>query len=319
MSEKKRQRAPRSDKGKKRPKVADISSKRLISLVPTDWLRWVMQMPNIKALEVLDADFQWISRHSDALIKAHTPELGEFLVLNELQLHYTDKMPARMRAYTGLAREKSGLPVYPILINILQPSKGVVILDRYEEEFLGKKAVQEYAVINLWEVDAQIAFVQKPLLPFVPIMKGGDDKNVITRALHELRADEKLKELEMTLAFFATFVLSSPLIQQIMRWDMVVLRESPWYQEILTEGHELGFGEGHGVGFEEGRKQALEEGRLAAARLVLQILEHRFGEMPEEVVEHLDTLSIPALESLSRVALSATDLETFQAHPLLAS
>ena len=36
--------------------------------------------------------------------------------------------------------------------------------------------------------------------------------------------------------FFATFVLESKLVQQIMRWDMAVLRESPCYQEIVNEG-----------------------------------------------------------------------------------
>ena len=31
-------------------------------------------------------------------------------------------------------------------------------------------------------------------------------------------------------------MLESELVQQIMRWDMAVLRESPWYQEIVNEG-----------------------------------------------------------------------------------
>jgi predicted transposase YdaD len=31
-------------------------------------------------------------------------------------------------------------------------------------------------------------------------------------------------------------VLESQLVQQIMRWDMAVLRESPWYQEIEQRG-----------------------------------------------------------------------------------
>ena len=306
MSEKKRKRATRSDKGKKRPKVADISSKRLINLVPTDWLRWATELPDIQAIEVIDADFQWISRHSDAVVRAQTPDLGEFLVLNEVQLRYTDKMPARMGAYTGLAREKFGLSVYPILINLLPSNENTEILDRYQEEFLGKKALQEYHVINLWEVDAQLAFSQKPLLPFVPIMKGGDDQKLIQQALNELRADDKLQELEMTLAFFASFVLESKIIQQIMRWDMIVLRESPWYQQILSEGRQIE------------REEAMERERQAAFRHVLQILEHNFGEMPQEVTASLQAQGTAALETLLGVALSVANLEEFKEHPLLA-
>jgi predicted transposase YdaD len=52
-------------------------------------------------------------------------------------------------------------------------------------------------------------------------------------------SSEQLSQLETVLAFFATFVLDSALVQQIMRWDITVLRESPWYQQILREGEAL--------------------------------------------------------------------------------
>jgi len=71
------------------------------------------------------------------LVKAHHPGLGEFLILNELQLRYTGKLPLRMRAYAGLAAEKYDLPVYPVLVNILPPSGNVTIQTRYESSFMG--------------------------------------------------------------------------------------------------------------------------------------------------------------------------------------
>jgi predicted transposase YdaD len=46
----------------------------------------------------------------------------------------------------------------------------------------------------------------------------------VRRALQVLRTNEQLSELEPLLAFFATFVLETRLVQQIMRWDMAVLR-----------------------------------------------------------------------------------------------
>jgi predicted transposase YdaD len=36
-------------------------------------------------------------------------------------------------------------------------------------------------------------------------------------------------------------VLESELVQQIMRWDMAILRKSPWYQEIEQRGRREGF------------------------------------------------------------------------------
>lgn len=59
---------------------------------------------------------------------------------------------------------------------------------------------------------------------------------VISEALQILRADEELNKLETILAFFATFVLDTALVQDIMKWDMAVLRESPWYTEIDQRG-----------------------------------------------------------------------------------
>ncbi|GAB1541377.1 hypothetical protein NUACC21_40480 [Scytonema sp. NUACC21] len=218
---------------------ADISTKKLISLAPDNWIKWVTQIPNIVAGEVLNSEFQWISRESDVLIRAQSPEYGEFLVLNELQLRYKANMPQRMRAYTALAEEKYGIPTYPVLINILKDTEGEIeIPTRYESNFAGLQARQDYRVINLWEVDVELVFQQPlpSLLPFVPILKGGGEEFAIQQALQLLRQDEQLNQLETVLAFFASFVIDTALVQQIMRWDMAVLRESPWYQQIVEQG-----------------------------------------------------------------------------------
>jgi len=222
-------------------KAADISTKRLISLAPQNWVKWVTQIPDIVTGEIINSEFQWISRESDVLVKAVSPQYGEFLVLNELQLRYKPEMPKRMRAYAALAEEKFNLPTYPVLINILKESD-VLIPTRYESVFADLQARQDYRFINLWEVDVEIAFTQPvtSLLPFVPILKGGAQASTVQRALQILRADEQLSQLETVMAFFATFVLDSALVQQIMRWDMAVLSESPWYQQILREGEKRG-------------------------------------------------------------------------------
>ncbi|GAX41514.1 hypothetical protein NIES4075_24870 [Tolypothrix sp. NIES-4075] len=223
------------------PKPADTSTKKLISLAPDNWIRWVTNIPNIRAGEILSGEFQWISRESDVLIRATSPEYGEFLILNELQLRYSSKMPRRMRSYAALAEEKYELPTYPVLINILQTTD-VEIPTNFTSNLAGLRATQDYRVINLWEVDVSIPFQQPlpSLLPFVPILKGGNDESIIREALQVLRRDEQLNQLETVLAFFATFVLESALVQDIMRWDMGVLHESPWYQQILREGEARG-------------------------------------------------------------------------------
>lgn len=221
-------------------KRADVSTKKLISLAPDNWVKWVTQIPDIVAREILDSEFQWISRESDVLIRAESQQYGKFLVLNELQLRPSLRMPRRMRAYAALAEEKYQLPTYPVLINILKINDQE-IPHQFVSNIAGLQARQDYRVINLWEVDVNIVFNQPlpSLLPFVPILQGGENEST-REALQILRADEQLNQLETVLAFFATFVLESTLVQEIMRWDMAVLRESPWYQEIEQRGVERG-------------------------------------------------------------------------------
>ncbi|MEB3233701.1 MAG: Rpn family recombination-promoting nuclease/putative transposase [Leptolyngbyaceae bacterium] len=263
-------------------KAADIGSKRLVSLDPDNWVKWVTQQNNVVAQEILSSDFQWVSRESDVLVKVHSPTVKTFLVLSELQLRYTKWMPRRMRAYAALAEERYDCPVYPVLINILPPASTVKIASHYQSEVLGLTARQDYRVINLWEIDADLVF-QTPLpslLPFVPVLRGGNDESRIRMALQELRTDERLNELEPLLAFFATFVLDSPVVRQIMRWDMVVLRESPWYQEILQEG------------LDQGSKRE-------AIALVSRLLVRRVGIEALEWQERLEVLTLEQLETLA--------------------
>jgi predicted transposase YdaD len=272
-------------------KKADIGGKRLLGLAPDTWAQWVTQQPDVVMREMLGSEFQWVSRENDVLMKVYSPTWGEFLILTELQLRYAIKMPLRMRAYIALAEEKYGLPVFPVLVNILPPSKNTEIPDRFESNFLGIQSRQDYCVINLWEVDVETVFERSlnTLLPFVPILKNGGDPNTIGRALTELQHNEELVELESLLGFFASFVLDTELVRQIMRWDMTVLRESPWYQEIRQEGK--------------------QEGELTFA---LRLITRRFGSIAPDQEIKIRNLSLPQLEELGEALLDfsqASDLE----------
>ena len=269
---------------------ADIGSKRLISLAPNAWVQWVTNIPDAIARNILDAEFQWLSRESDVLVKAYSPEHGEFLVLNELQSQYTSRMPRRMRAYAALAQEKYNLPVYPVLVNIFQPEEIVTIPTRYESNFMGLIARQDYRVINLWEVDVELAFGPSltPLLPFVPVLKGGDDESVVVRAVTALRADEQLQELENLLGFFACSVFDVARVREILRFDMAILQKSPLFQQMA-------------------REQRQEEN----LRVLLRLIQRRFGEIPVTIQANLQRLNIEQLDELLDVLFTVNSLDEF--------
>ncbi|KAI9129776.1 DUF4351 domain-containing protein [Acaryochloris sp. CCMEE 5410] len=283
------------------PKVSDIGGKRLLGLAPDAWAQWVTQQADVVALEILGSEFQWVSRENHVLMKAESPIHGKFLILTELQLRYTDKMPLRMRAYAALAQESYGLPVYPVLVNILPHSTQVVVEDRFESNFLGLQARQDYYVINLWDIEAELVFERSldTLLPFVPILKNGGNQQTVRRALEQLQLNEELVELESLLGFFASFVLDTELVRQIMRWDMTVLRESPWYQEIRQESLQ--------EGREEGREEGEQTGALREAQsLVLRQLNRRIGDISPELRSQLQSLSLEQLETLGEALLDFT-------------
>ena len=80
---------------------------------------------------------------------------------------------------------------------------------------------------------------------------------------------------------------------------MTVLRESPWYNEILQEG------------LQKGHQEGRQEGELL---LVLRLLTRRFGLLSEQRTEQIRQLSVPQLEDLGEALLdfeSMTDLEQY--------
>ncbi|QDZ41527.1 DUF4351 domain-containing protein [Euhalothece natronophila Z-M001] len=80
-----------------------------------------------------------------------------------------------------------------------------------------------------------------------------------------------------------------------MRWDMAVLRESPWYQQILKEGIQGGRQEGE-------------------VQLVLRLLKRRFGVLDKGLQQQIQRLSVEQLEALAEELLdfsTVQDLETW--------
>ena len=80
---------------------------------------------------------------------------------------------------------------------------------------------------------------------------------------------------------------------------MTVLRESPWYQEILKEGLETGEKLGFKQGFEEGFKQGFEQGfKQGELSLILRQIHRRFREIESNLELKIRGLAIPELEAL---------------------
>lgn len=292
-------------------KPVDIGSKRLVRLTTIPWVRWLTGDETAQVVDMLPGEFQWMSRANDILLKLSSKRHGQFLLLNEMQLRPDPNMPLRIRAYAGLAEEHFHLPIYPVVINILPPTTKDPILNQYHSEFMGILAHQDYQVINLWEVDANIVFEQglTTLLPFVPILKGGEKEQVVRQAVRELRANETLAEFESLLALFATFVLRLEKVVELMRWDMTILRESPWVGDIWKEAEEGGMQKGLQQGLQQGLEQGLEKGlEKGMEEMVLLYLVQRFGNLPPQLVTRIEALTPTELRPFAQFVFAASSL-----------
>ena len=100
--------------------------------------------------------------------------------------------------------------------------------------------------------------------------------------------------------------MSAERVRQIVRWEMAVLRESPWYQEIVQEGLQQGL--------QEGLQQGVQQGLVEA---VLHLLRTRF-DLSDSAVEslamHLQKVSeAEVLRQLLVDAASTESMDEFQA------
>ena len=291
---------------------ADQGSKWLIGASPEAWAQWALDDPAVQVETQLSTEFQHLTRLSDSLLRVSRGK-ETFLVLTEVQLRPDRRMPRRMRAYAALAEEKYDLLVYPIVFQLL-PVGGIVALPAsYHSELLGLMAHQDYRVIKAWEIEAETVLAEEnlALLPFVPLMAGADE-GVIRRGVSLLRARQADERLETILGLFASFVLDIETIQQIVRWDMNILRESPWYQEILEEGLKQGREEGREEGREKGREEGILQGQREAILNFLRIRFYLQTEANDTLAKRLEQIqSVAALQTLVVAAAEAETLANF--------
>ncbi len=269
---------------------SDITSKRLIAINPDEWVRWASGLTDVAGCELVSGEFQFVRRFTDTLVLVRYSSVGEFLALFEIQTFYTPAMPNRMRTYAALASEVYRMPVFPVLINI--KPYGKPIPTRFESEFLGLTARQDYRVINLWEIDAE-EILRKDLwglMPLLPTMRGANEQ-LIEKAKARIVLDTELQltkiadELEFALALFTEAFFGKQTALKIFGGKMLeIISQTSMYQEILSRGRE-----------EEVRK------------ILLKLLTKRFGEIDSETEESINELSIEQAENLAEAIF---DLET---------
>ncbi len=294
----------------KRTKKADTSGKRTIHLYAQAWAELVSKRAQLEIEAELSGEFQIITRATDVLLRVRDSNGHQFLVLIELQLRYDANMPRRLVAYAALAREKYKLEVYVAVIYLLEPPPQSVLAQQFHSEFMGQTAHQDFDVIRIWDLAAAdvLAVGNPALLPFVPLMRGGATIETLQACVERIRQEPEVEELEVLLAAFASFVLDTETVKQILRWNMKIIHESPLYKELFKD-YEQGLADGLTRGREEGR----EEGRDAVLFTLRHFVAYRFHVALDHFDAQFQKLDLEAIKQLTKITLDVATLAEFEA------
>ena len=150
----------------------------------------------------------------------------------------------------------------------------------------------------MWEENPELFLNDPALLALAPLTATTQPQALLEQVVVKVNQLElrQRPEISAYTQILAGLKYNQDLIRQLFREGM--MRESVIYQEILAEGEQRGEQRGR----EEGRKA---EGQL----LILRQLTRQVGELPQEVLDRIETLSLEQLENLGEALLD------FQAMP----
>ena len=281
----------------------DTGGKHTIHLYARAWAEWIVDRQQLAVTAELSGEFQFITRATDVLLRVKSEQEGEFLSLTDLQLNYDANMARRLAAYAALAREKYRLEVHVAVVYLRPPPKGTILVEAFHSKFMGQTAHQDFQVVRLWELDAEAALAlgNPALIPFIPLMYGGNTEQMLRRCIAKVHEEPNAQELEMALAMFASIVMKEGLVKQIVGWSMNILKESPLYQELTALARE--------EAYEEGREEGREEGGLA---VLCSFIKFRYN-IPEDYFDdRLQNLDLAKIKQLTDLVAQTATLTEFE-------
>ncbi|PHJ64501.1 hypothetical protein VF03_28840 [Nostoc linckia z2] len=217
----------------------------------------------------------------------------------QTKLESTPPLPLRMLDYWVRLYRLYRLPITQVVVLLLPPAPETIIETAFEFE----TTRHEYRVICMWEEDPELFLNDQALLPLAPLTATTQPQALLQQVVAKVNQIEPTQRPEISTytQILAGLKYKKDLIRQLFREGM--MRESVIYQEILAEGEQRGEQRGR----EEGRKV---EGQL----LIVRQLTRRVGELPQEVIEQIQSLSLEQLENLGEALLdfqAIADLETW--------
>ena len=230
----------------------DIASKVLIDRCRDDIIRYLLHIPvrESRILEPLPQETVSLKRGDYPVMI--TDEAGDQeMAIIEMYTHWETDIPLHLIDYRVRYLIQYNVEAISCVI-LLRPSASAT--DRYEDRELRFR----FRLIKIYEMDARQVVSEGPLcmLPFVPLMKGGE--TALEEAEGLIYGSEKTRpekaDMLTSMAILSGLVSADLPVELIARRKDIMI-ESAAYDIIKKEG----YSEGKADGLQEGRNRAMRE------------------------------------------------------------
>jgi predicted transposase YdaD len=277
-------------------KPYDATTKYLIDLDPSAWLRLAGVMAENSLVQTLDSDLSTVTASADRLLRMLTPY--PHLYHLELQASYDGRQDERVHWYSTLARYEYRLPVRSIVFLLRPQADGPRIRGEFVDEDRIHRLAFRYQVVRLWELSPETLLAGGlATLPLAPLTVSTEREAAPIIAQMRQRLDREADKTQAQNLWISTYVMMglsyAPDTIGVLLQGVLSMKESATYQLILSEG----------------RAEGIAQGREALQETILRLGERRFGPADATVRKRLGAYA--TLDELQQVADRLLEVETW--------
>jgi predicted transposase/invertase (TIGR01784 family) len=234
---------------------------------------------------------------------------GETVVLHvEFQREQDDEMGRRVWEYNCLTSIHTGLPVYSVVVYLLEDSP--IVDPPYEIKLPTGFTVHRFLFqnIKLWEIPGEVLKQQKlpGLLPLLPLTQDGKRREVVEEMIQGLQQADKIDLLPIAYIFSAyTFIGENEQQWLTERFHIMkdFLEGNYAYQEMVKWAEEKSLKQG----LEQGTQKMLQSLRTTSLRFVETHFPDQLSLAKQQV--ELITTPLQVQEMLDKLFVAHTDDE----------
>ncbi len=231
----------------------------------------------------------------------------------EYYAQYKTDIPQKLFIYSGELTDKLQMQVATVAIYSERRSREQRPPAEYVVQ-VGNLIVNRFTYPDVWLMDyeGQIRSGElAPLAPFLLEIVPRPTAETVQTAKALVLAEPEVERRGLLLSLVALLAgryFDKATIRQMFRQEVSMIRTNTFIDDWLEEAEQRGLQQGEQKGIETG----LQKGELLAhRRLLLHLLEHRFGALPAPLASRLEALTVEQLNRLVDLALDATSLHEF--------